>query len=47
MRTLRLQWVNERLVYVFTEVGHVAGVGQLLDVEDMKWIYTRTEYYGP
>lgn len=44
-RTLRLQWLNERLLYVFTDVGHIAGVGQLLDVDDMKWVYARTEYY--
>lgn len=44
-RTLRLVWVNERLLYVFTDVGHAAGVGQLLDVEDARWIYAKTEYY--
>ena len=44
-RTIRLEWVNDRLLYVFTDVGHVAGVGQLLDVDEMKWIYARTEYY--
>jgi hypothetical protein len=46
-RTLRLQWLNERLLYLFTDVGHVAGVGQLLDVDDMKWLYARTESYPP
>jgi len=45
-RTLRLQWVNERMLYIETDVGHVAGVGQLLDVEDLRWLYARTEYYS-
>ncbi len=45
-RTLRVQWVNERLLYLFTDIGHVAGVGHLLDVEEMKWVYARTEYYS-
>ena len=44
-RTLQLTWINERLLYVFTDVGHVAGVGQLLDVEEAKWIYAKTELY--
>jgi hypothetical protein len=44
-RTLRVQWVNERLLYVFTDVGRVAGVGQLLDVEDIIWLYARTELH--
>ena len=44
-RTLRLTWVNDRLLYLFTGVGHIACVGQLLDVDDMKWLYARTEYY--
>jgi hypothetical protein len=44
-RTLEVTWINERLLYVFTDVGHTAGVGQLLDVYDGKWIYARTEYY--
>jgi hypothetical protein len=46
-RTLRLQWINERLLYLWTDVGHVASVGQLLDVDDLKWLYARTEYYPP
>jgi len=44
-RTLRIQWVNERLLYLSTDVGHVAGVGQLLDVEEMKWVYAMTQLY--
>jgi hypothetical protein len=44
-RSLRLTWVNDRLLYIFTDVGHAAGVGQLLDVDDGKWIYAKTEYY--
>lgn len=44
-RTLHVTWINERLLYISTDVGHTAGVGQLLDVYDGKWIYARTEYY--
>jgi hypothetical protein len=46
-RTLRLHWVSERLLYVFTDVGHIAGVGQLFDVVDATRIYARTEIYPP
>jgi hypothetical protein len=44
-RTLRVQWVNDRILHIFTDVGHVAGVHQLLDVEELAWIYARAEYY--
>lgn len=44
-RALHLTWVNERLLYIFTDVGHTAGVGQLLDVDDAKWMYAKTELY--
>lgn len=43
-RTLRLAWINDRLLYLFTDVGHVAGVGQLLDADAGTWIYAKTEY---
>ena len=43
-RTLRLEWINDKLLYLSTDVGHIAAVGQLLDVEDVAWIYARTEY---
>lgn len=44
-RDLRLQWINDRLLYIFVDVGHAAGVGQLLDIEDGKWLYAKTESY--
>lgn len=45
-RTLELQWLNERLLYAFTDVGHIAGVGQLFDVVDSTRLYARTEIYS-
>jgi hypothetical protein len=44
-RTLRVQWVNDRALHIFTDIAHVAGVHQLLDVEELTWIYARAEYY--
>ena len=43
-RTLGVQWINDRLLYVWTDVGHIAIVGQLLDVDEMKWLYAQTQF---
>lgn len=45
-RTLRVQWVNDRVVTFFTDVGHTAGVYQVLDLESLTWIYAQAEYYS-
>jgi hypothetical protein len=46
-RTLEVTWISDRLLYLFTDVGHVAGVGQLLDADALEWLYAKTEYYSP
>jgi hypothetical protein len=45
-RTLRVEWLDERQLRLVTDVGHVAGVSQLFDVEREVWIHARTEYYS-
>ena len=44
-RTVELRWINDRLVLLSCDIGHVAGVGQVLDVEAGKWIYQQGEQY--
>ena len=44
-RTIKVQWINDRLVYLLCDIGHVAGVGQIFDVETNKWIYQQGETY--
>lgn len=45
LRTIKLQWINDRLLYIQCDIGHVAGVGQIIDVETNKWIYQQGETY--
>lgn len=44
-RTTRLRWINDRLVYIFCDIGHIAGVGMVYDVEDDRWVYQKGEQY--
>ncbi|UCG49788.1 MAG: hypothetical protein JSU94_08390 [Phycisphaerales bacterium] len=44
-RTIKLRWINDRLVLLSCNIGHIAGVDQVLDVEAGKWIYQQGEQY--
>jgi len=44
-RTLRLQWLNESVLSVWTDVGHIATVLQLFDLDEGKRLYAQTERY--
>jgi hypothetical protein len=44
-RTIKVQWINDRLIYIDCDIGHAAGVGQIFDVETNKWIYQQGETY--
>ena len=44
-RTIKVQWINDRLLYIQCDIGHAAGVGQIFDVETNKWIYQQGETY--
>jgi len=44
-RTITVQWINDRLIYILCDLGHVASVGQILDVEKNEWIYQKGETY--
>jgi hypothetical protein len=44
-RTIKVQWINDRLLYILCDIGHAAGAGQIFDVETNKWIYQKGEMY--
>lgn len=44
-RTITVKWINDRLLYIFCHLGHVAIVGQIFDVERNEWIYQKGETY--
>lgn len=44
-RTVGLEWLNDRLVLITTDIGHAAGVTQVLDLEAKRWIYQLGESY--
>jgi hypothetical protein len=43
-RALRVEWLDDRRLHVVTDVGRLARVSQLLDVETQVLIRARTEY---
>jgi hypothetical protein len=45
-RTLRVEWLDDRRLHLITDVGRIARVSQLLDVDAQVWIHARTEYFG-
>jgi len=44
-RTITVKWINDRLLYILCDLGHVASVGQIFDVERNEWIYQKGETY--
>ncbi|MFC1782100.1 hypothetical protein ACFL02_00775 [Planctomycetota bacterium] len=44
-RTLKLNWINDRLAHLVSDIGRVAAVHQIFDVDDGKWIYQKGELY--
>ena len=47
-RILEVRWINERLIYLERDMGHVAGVEELFDVIEGKWLFQKSvEYRWP
>jgi hypothetical protein len=45
-RTAELKWINDRLLYIFCDIGHVASVDAIFDAQTGKWIYRQSMSYG-
>jgi len=44
-RTIRVQWLNDRLVAIETDLGHAVSVLQILDLDQGRWVYQLGERY--
>ena len=42
---LEVTWTDSRTLRPLADIGHVAGVTPVLDVEIMRWLQARTEYH--
>jgi hypothetical protein len=38
-RLLRVQWINERLLYLDRNMGRVAGIDEIFDVLERRWLF--------
>ena len=45
-RRVTIKWINDRLLYIDCDVGHVVGVDAIFDAYTGKWIYRQEESYG-
>lgn len=45
-RMVKIEWINDRLLYIFCDIGHLAGVDAIFDAQTGKWIYRQTMWYG-
>lgn len=45
-RLLHVQWINERLLYLDRNMGRVAGIDEIFDVIERKWLFQKwVQYY--
>lgn len=45
-RTVRLTWITERTVLIDRDIGHIAGIEEILDVIDRRWLSQQSISYG-
>jgi hypothetical protein len=45
-RTLTLTWITERTVLIDRDIGHIAGIEEILDVIDRRWLSQQSLSYG-
>jgi len=45
-RTVELKWINDRLLLLSCNIGHMAGVEAIFDSQNGKWIYRQSMSYG-
>ncbi|MGD0267108.1 MAG: hypothetical protein ABSD47_19490 [Candidatus Methylomirabilota bacterium] len=41
-RWAELKWINERLLYIDINIGHIAGIDAIFDAQDGKWLYRQS-----
>jgi hypothetical protein len=45
-RTVTLIWITERIVLIDRDIGHIAGIEEILDVIDRRWLSQQSVSYG-
>ena len=45
-RTVEIKWINDRLLYIDCDIGHIASVDAIFDAQTGKWIYRQSMSYG-
>jgi hypothetical protein len=45
-RTVEIKWINDRLLYIYCDIGHIAGVDAIFDAQTGKWIFRQSMSYG-
>jgi hypothetical protein len=45
-RTVTLTWITERTVLIDRDIGHTAGIEEILDVIDRRWLSQQSVDYG-
>jgi hypothetical protein len=45
-RTVTLTWITERTVLIARDIGHTAGIEEILDVVDRRWLSQESISYG-
>ncbi len=44
-RTVDVQWIGERFLFISKGIGHIVGVEEIYDVVDKKWLVQQTVSY--
>jgi hypothetical protein len=45
-RAVEIKWINDRLLYIYCDIGHIASVDAIFDAQTGKWIYRQSISYG-
>jgi hypothetical protein len=41
-RWVEIKWINDRLLYIDCDIGHIASVDAIFDAQTGKWIYRQS-----
>ena len=44
-RAVQVSWVTEKLVFILLDIGHIAAVEAIYDVEKDSWLYRESVLY--
>jgi len=45
-RSVSAEWIGERLLFIKRDIGHVAGIEEIYDVVDGKWVLQQSVHYS-